>query len=209
MSALLILGGGGNGRVIADIAASDPSTGWDRIAFLDDSLPVGSSIDSWKVIGACSELPEVASEFSAMVIGFGDNALRHEWVERSTKSGLELSTIIAPSAMVSSRAVLGAGTVVMPQGVVNIGSRLGSGCLVNTGATIDHDCHLGHSVHIAPGAHLGGDVRVGDRSWIGIGASVRHGVTIGRDVMVGAGAAVVGDLPDQCTAFGVPARMQG
>ena len=192
MSALLILGGGGNGRVIADIAASDGSAGWDRIAFLDDSLPRGSAIDSWEVIGTCSALPEVASDFSAMVVGFGDNRLRHDWIERAARSGLELATVIAPSATVSSRAVLGAGTVVMPRGVVNIGSRLGPGCLINTGATVDHDCQLGPSVHVAPGAHLGGDVRVGDRSWVGIGASVRHGVAIGRDVMVGAGAAVVG-----------------
>ena len=206
MSALLVLGAGGNGRVIADVA--DRTGEWSRIAFLDDSLPSGSDVEGWAVLGPCSALPDVASDHDAVVIGFGDNRLRHDWIERAGAAGLELACIVARSASVSGRASLGPGCVVMPHAVVNIGGRLGPGCLVNTGATVDHDCRLGAAVHLAPGAHLGGDVTVGERTWIGVGASVRHGATIGSDVMVGAGAAVVSDLPSDCTAVGVPARIR-
>ena len=79
--------------------------------------------------------------------------------------------------------------------------------MINTSASIDHDCVLGECVFIAPGARLGGNVRVGDLSFIGIGASVLPGCALGRNVTVGAGAVVIGDVPDNVTVVGVPARI--
>lgn len=90
--------------------------------------------------------------------------------------------------------------------VVNAGVRINPGAILNTCCSIDHDCLLGDAVHISPGARLAGGVQVGDLSWIGIGASVRQLICIGQRVMVGAGSAVVGDIPDDVTVAGVPAK---
>lgn len=199
---LLILGAGGNGRVISDMA--EQSGMWSMIAFLDDAVDAHEY--PWGVVGSCADFAEHASMFTHVIVGFGDNALRSKWLERIAQTRLEMPTIIAKSAEVSTHATLGAGTVVMPQAVVNIGARVGTACIINTGASVDHDCQLGSCVHIAPGAHVGGHVKIGDRSWIGIGSSVRNGIKIGADVMVGAGGAVVSDLADGCTAVGVPAQ---
>ena len=204
MSGLLIIGGGGNGRVIADIASELGR--WSRIAFLDDHRPSENEGSPWETVGTCASLKDVPGDFTAAIIGFGDNALRHSWIERIQGAALDLVTIVAPTAAVSAHARLGPGTVVMPQAAINVGAEIGSCGLINTAASVDHDCVLGDAVHVAPGAHIGGDVTIGDRAWIGLGAAVRHGVSIGNDVMVGAGAAVVSDLPDACTALGVPAR---
>lgn len=206
MSGLLIIGAGGNGRVIADIATELGR--WSKIAFLDDDRYPMDDKRPWETVGPCSSLADVAYDFDAAVIGFGDNALRYSWIERVTASALELTTIVAPSAAVSSRARVGPGTVVMPQAAINIGVEIGACGLINTAASIDHDCVLGNAVHVAPGAHVGGDVTIGDRTWIGLGVVLRHGLSIGKDVMVGAGAAVVTDLPDACTAMGIPARIR-
>jgi sugar O-acyltransferase (sialic acid O-acetyltransferase NeuD family) len=204
MNGLLIIGAGGHGRVIADVASGIGS--WGRIAFLDDRVDDIGAGCSWPVLGKCESFASVAGEFDAVIVGFGDNALRLDWADRVIGQGLELATIISPGANVSENARVGAGTVVMPGAVVNIGASTGRCAIINTGATLDHDCHLEDAVHLAPGAHLGGGVRVGARTWIGIGAAVRHGVSIGDDVIVGVGAAVHADLPDGCTAVGVPAR---
>ncbi|MAT81273.1 MAG: acetyltransferase [Phycisphaerae bacterium] len=201
---LLIIGAGGNGRVIADLA--DRTGQWSHIAFLDDALRIVKEGCPWEIIGKCGDFSDHVSSFTHGVVAFGDNELRSHWLSHVQESDLQMPVIIAPSAEVSMRADLGPGTIVMPQAAVNIGARTGPGCIINTGSSIDHDCLLGESVHIAPGAHVGGDVAIGDRSWIGIGAAIRHGITIGMDVMIGAGAAVVSDLPDGCTAMGVPAR---
>lgn len=201
---LLIIGAGGNGRVIADLA--DRTCQWSRIAFLDDAPYATDEDRPWETLGKCGDLSDYTSGFTHGIVAFGDNELRAHWIAHLEESGLVLAVIVAESAEVSDRATLGPGSVVMPQAAVNIGVRTGSGCIINTAASLDHDCLIGDCVHIAPGANVGGDVAIGDRSWIGIGASVRHGITIGNDVMVGAGAAVVSDLPDECMAIGVPAR---
>lgn len=199
---LLILGAGGNGRVISDMA--EQSGMWSMIGFLDDSVDAHDY--PWGIVGSCSDFIEHAAMFTHAIVAFGDNTLRSKWLERISQTSLEMPIIIADSAQVSSRAKLEPGTVVMPQAAVNIGAHVGSGCIINTGASVDHDCQLGSCVHIAPGAHVGGHVKIGDRSWIGIGSSVRNGINIGADVMVGAGAAVIADLADGCTAVGVPAQ---
>jgi len=201
---LLIIGAGGNGRVISDMA--EQSGDWSMIAFLDDSVDAHDY--PWGIVGSCSDFAEHAAIFTHAVVAFGDNTLRSKWLERIAQTSLQMPTIIADSAQVSPRAKLGPGTVVMPQAAVNIGSDIGTGCIINTGASVDHDCRLGSCVHMAPGAHVGGHVTIGERSWIGIGSSVRNGIDIGSDVMVGAGAAVVSNLPDGCRAVGVPAKAQ-
>ena len=50
-------------------------------------------------------------------------------------------------------------------------------------------------------------VVIGDGSWLGHGTVVLPGATIGRHVVVGANSVVTGNLPDNCVAAGVPARV--
>ena len=45
------------------------------------------------------------------------------------------------------------------------------------------------------------------RSWIGAGVTVLDGVTIGEGTIVGTGAVVTGDLPPNCMAVGMPAKV--
>ena len=51
------------------------------------------------------------------------------------------------------------------------------------------------------------DVIVGDDCWIGTGTIILSGVRIGSRVVVGAGSLVEKDIPDDCVACGVPAKV--
>ena len=202
--ALLVLGAGGHGRVVAELAEA---TGRFReVAFLDDRYPGLSTSGGWSVVGTFGQAPELRGRFQAAVVAIGDAQGRLSWLEKLERAGFKRPALIHPRAWVSPSAVLGAGVVVMAQAAVQTGAKLGEGCIVNTGATVDHDCELSAGVHICPGAHLGGDGKVGARSWIGIGSAVIHGGIVGADVTVGAGAAVVREVPSGQTVVGVPAR---
>jgi acetyltransferase-like isoleucine patch superfamily enzyme len=44
-------------------------------------------------------------------------------------------------------------------------------------------------------------------AWIGARVSILPGVTIGENAIVGTGAVVTKDVPDNCMAVGVPAKV--
>lgn len=50
-------------------------------------------------------------------------------------------------------------------------------------------------------------VHIGDDVWLGAGVRVLGGVRIASGAVVGAGAVVTHDIPTQCVAAGVPARI--
>lgn len=206
LSGLLIIGGGGHGKVVADAAMSG---GWSGVAFLDDRGHALGSPVGLPILGAVSELRAYAGKFSAAVVALGNARRRLLLQEECLAAGLEVVSIVHPTAFVSRFASLAPGCLVLAHAAINVDSRLGRGCIVNTGATVDHDCVLGEGVHICPGAHLAGRVSVGNYTWVGIGASVRQGIVIGHGVTVGAGAAVVEDVTDDVTVVGVPAKESG
>ena len=62
MESLLIIGAGGNGRVIADLASGDSR--WSRIAFLDDAPYPVDEERPWETIGKCGDLSDHVGDFS-------------------------------------------------------------------------------------------------------------------------------------------------
>lgn len=195
MKALRIIGAGGHGRVLADIAES---MGYGDIAFLDGAFPDLARSGAWDVVGTPADLDDALYAF-----GIGNNQTRIGLLESIP---CDLATLIHPSATVSPHAKIGAGSVICAGAIIGPFVTLGQGCIINTGASVDHDCTLHDGVHLSPGARLGGGVTIGACTWIGIGAVVREYKTIGADVMIGAGASVVTDVPDEVRFGGVPAK---
>lgn len=197
---LFILGAGGHGRVVADIAEQ---LGFQNIRFVDGRWPVLVANLHWPVVAAAFNQRHYGS---ACFVAIGNNVARLDSVRELNSKQCLMPILVHPSAAVSTYAVVGQGSVVMPQTVINSGAGIGMGCIVNTAATIDHDCRIGDGVHLSPGVHLAGGVTVGEASWIGIGACVKEGCRIGSNVIVAAGAVVVKDIADGTRVFGVPAR---
>lgn len=199
---LAVVGGGGQGRVVADCAEA---LGWDRIEFFDDNR-LKSVVGPWPIVGQVDKLFDQINAYDGVVVGIGTNRVRLDLHRALAARGARMATLIHPRATVSQHARLDAGTVVVAGAVVNFGAAIGHACIINTLASVDHDDILADGVHLSPGAHLAGGVTIGECSWIGLGASVREGITIGRDVRIGAGAAVVTPVPDGLDLVGVPAR---
>lgn len=203
MKGLVIIGGGGHGKVIAD--AAEASGQWNQISFLDDSLAPGASVGIWSVLGTLSSIGRLGPDDFDVAVAVGDNRRRMEIVSRVSALGYRLPVIVHPTAYVSQRAVIGSASVVLTHAAVLVGSRLGAGCIVNTGASVDHDCIVGDGVHLSPGARLAGGVRVSECVWLGMGSSTIAQVSIGSNAVVGAGSVVLKDVPAESTIAGVPA----
>jgi len=204
MSQLLILGAGGQGKVLAEVA--EASGNWNSIAFLDDRHATLNGTLRWPVLDGVRHANRFISSYSHAIVAVGDSTMRLGWLTMLASSGFEIPRLAHPTAWISPSARLGAGCVVMANATVQADTMIGQGSIINTGASVDHDCRIGDGVHVCPGVSLGGDVHVGNGSWLGIGCSVIQGIHIGGRVTVGAGAAVISDIADGLTVVGVPAR---
>ena len=200
MRKLAIIGAGGHGKVVADIALK---SGYSEIVFLDDDENI-HEYGGYLVVGKSAEAGKLDAD---IIVGIGSSSVRKRIQESVAAS--KIATLIHPDAVVAEDIVMGAGTVVMAGAVINPGARIGMGCIINTCSSVDHDCKVKDYVHIAVGSHLCGAVTVGDGTWIGAGATVSNNVSICSDCMIGAGAVVIDDIKESGTYVGVPARRIG
>ncbi len=199
---VVIVGNGGHARACLD--AWDPASGMDPAGYVG---PEPGDVLDLEYLGTDDDLPRlVAGGISHCFVALGSNLLREKVAAHAAAVGLQLVSVVAPTAVVGRTATVAPGAAVLHHAVIGAKARIGAGAIVNTGATVDHDCVVGDFAHVAPGVNLAGTVTVGERTMIGIGASVIPGVTIGVDVVVGAGAVVIRDVPDGRTVVGVPAR---
>lgn len=140
-------------------------------------------------------------------VAIGNNLVREKITVKMKKIGYQMISVVSKHAVVSPFAAIGAGTLVMPGAIVNACAHIGKGCILNTNCSVDHDCVVGDFVHIAPGCAVSGTTTIGVRSFLGTGACAIDRLHIGHDVMLGAGAVATADIPDNCTAVGVPAKV--
>jgi len=198
---LLILGAGGHGRAVADVAVA---CGFAVAGFTE---PSGAGVD---VVGTDDDLPALAKRLrlDGAVVGVGSTALarRAALFERLAAAGLATPILAHPRATVSPSARLGAGSVVFPHVVIGTGVKLGVDVVVYSAAVVEHDCRLDDHAWLSPGAIVAGGVTIEAGAFLGAGAVVVPGVAIGRGAVVAAGAVVVADVPAATTVVGVPAR---
>jgi len=207
---LLIIGSGGHGRVVADVA--EQSKIYKEISFLDNNFFKSNYpkvIDSKKVIGGISKdnIIKFSSVFSDIFIGIGDNKIRMEWLKIINDIGLNIPLIIDKSAQISNYAKLAKGTFVNTNVVIQSHAEIKYGSILNTSCTIDHNSIIGECSHISPGVNIAGNVQIGKICWIGIGSSIVHNIKIGDNTIIGAGSVVVENMPENIKAYGNPARI--
>ena len=163
---LLILGAGGYGKTVADLAAHLGC--YSKIAFLDDGQTGGN------ILGTCGEFAAFADGNTHMYPAFGNNETRMHWLNTLLSAGITVPTLVHPRSYVSPAATVGAGSVVLPMSVVNTGVTVKSGCIINIGALIDHDSVMEDGAHLAPGAVVKAENRIPAFSKIDSGTVIEN-----------------------------------
>jgi serine O-acetyltransferase len=100
-------------------------------------------------------------------------------------------------------------SAIPPSCQIGKGSRFAYGGI---GVVLHAKCQIGNHTligqNITIGGTFGSDVpTVGHNVFIGPGVRILGGIRVGNNVVLGANAVVLKDVPDNCIAAGVPARV--
>ena len=202
---LLILGAGGHGRAVADLARA---CGFTVAGFTDRSVAAGGP--GAPVLGTDAQLAALIrpQQIDGGVVGVGNTALtrRGQLYEVLVTAGVPQPALVHPRAVASPSAEVGAGSVVFAGSVLGSGVRIGVNAVLYSGVIVEHECVIGDHAYLSPGVVLSGQVTVEAGAFLGAGAVVLPGVRVGREAVVAAGAVVTADVAPGQTVMGVPAR---
>lgn len=193
---LIIVGAGENAEVV-------------RVCLEEHYMIAGYLADdatSKRILGKVEDFTRYLQEY-VFFISIGNNAARERVFMKLKEAGATFANAIHPLSRIEQSARLGENVFVGAMSYVNVHSTLGDGTFINNACVVEHDNTIGNFAHLAPGVITGGGVKVGKRTFLGLGARVNDHLTIGQDVTVGSGAVVTKELPNSCTAVGVPARI--
>lgn len=204
MKDIVIVGHGGFAKEVAWLLGriNAVSSTWNMIGYITDGDRTEDVIGNDEFLWNCSRN-------LAVLIGIGDCMTRKRLAEKyQCNSNLFFPTIIDPDAIVPWGVDLGIGNIICANTVMTVDIKIGNFNIVNLACTIGHGARIGDFVTINPSVNLSGDVIVDSLVNIGTGTQVIQGKRIGTGSVVGAGAVVNKDLPTECVAYGVPAKVR-
>lgn len=207
---LIVLGAAQHAKVIVSILRESYADRYQIVGYLDDSPALqGTTLLDLPILGTLADLPAAIEKhgLAAACIGVSNRFMevRREQFERVVELGLETPNVIHQRAYVSPDAKLGRGIVLNPGVIVNAFAEVHDNCVSYSNSTIEHETVLYPNTYIGPGVNFSSNARVGPNTFVGAGSRIIPDIRIGSGTTVGAGSVVIRDLPDDCTAVGVPA----
>lgn len=161
---LMILGAGGFGQTVYDIA--EQSGRYDEIVFLDDNSP--------RAVGSCSDFIGFIDDSTEFYPAFGNNETRLYFIEKLEQKGAKIPTLIHKTAYVSPRARVEKGCIILPLAVINTDTLIEKGVIINCGALVDHGCIIGKGTHICLGAIVKAENKIPEKIKIEAGQIIEN-----------------------------------
>ncbi len=207
MKNLIILGAGGFGREVYDLANYCHTDNSDfRIkGFLSDdpidveSLgypPVLSTIEGYEI-----------KENDLFIPAIGNVHDRKKVVEIILRKGGKFITLIHPFAVISPSARIGQGVAVKAFCVLASDVVIGDYTFLQSSTIFGHDVHIGNFCQINSFSFFAGCVKVNNLVTVNAGTKIVQGRQIGEASTIGMGSIVLKDVPTGVKVFGNPARI--
>ncbi|MFC2150228.1 NeuD/PglB/VioB family sugar acetyltransferase [Calditrichota bacterium] len=211
---IVVMGGLGSGliatSVIEDINSVEQS--WEILGFLNDFIPVGSTIGAYPVVGATDEASEYADRGNFLHYAMRNAKHAKSRIRRLESMNLPVesfATLIHPSAHISRYKGIGNGSLLYAGVTLSDGVRIGNHNHLYGNSYVAHDTVIEDYAWICAGAVVGSSCEIGEGAHIGLNATVIENVKIGKYALVGAGAVVIKDVEDGAVVVGNPAKMIG
>ncbi len=196
----VIVGCGGFGREMYEMISRD----YNVIGFVDDFQK--DYIKDIPILGNCEYLLTYKESISVFIC-IANTVVREKIYKKLSQNKLLMfPSIISNFARVSKTLTMGIGNIICDNVVVTVDSKLGNFAIIDNTCLIGHDVRVDDFVTLYPGAIVAGNVHIGNNCELGTGCNIIQGLDIGKRTIIGAGAVVVRNIPENCTAVGVPAK---
>lgn len=171
-TSLIILGAGGYGRVLAEVASSLKK--WSNIYFVDDLWPKLTHINGYNIIGDIASLTNMDTSGCVGIAAIGDNLLRERWQVTLKKLNIPLATIVHHTAIISPSAQISSGVSIMAGCIVSASCHLHEGVILNIGSLLDHDVVVGHYSHLSVGVKVVGGQCIKPYAYFNVGTCISN-----------------------------------
>ena len=206
MKNLIIVGAGGMGRTIFDMAQENAAYKKEYVikGFIDDNL---NSLDSFKnyppIIGTIADYVVLPDDIFVCSMG---GHFRKPCMESIMARGGEFFTMIHPSARIGTNVHIGKGCYVGANTIIAADAYIDDFNFIQSQTIIGHDVKIGKWNRIDSFVFFVGGTSVGENCMIHTRAMINHNVHIGDRAHVGACSMVLADVDPDTTVFGTPAR---
>lgn len=169
---LIILGAGGFGQSVAELAALLGK--WESIYFADDRWPEHQYAGQYSIISNISSLKNQDLEGFEAIVAVGNNQIRQKWLQLLLDLSVPLTTIVHPQAVIAPSANTGQGVIIMAGCIIGSNSLIQQGVILNIGTLLDHDVIVEEYVHLSVGVRVASGQRISRFSFLEVGTAIGH-----------------------------------
>jgi len=206
---LVVIGTGGLAReTMWQIREVNKTTNqYQILGFIDgDNSRVDEIVNGMPILGNDEWLFQCKGEIN-VVIAIGSGQRRKDVYEKlSINNQLKFPTMITGNVNYSDTVTFGQGTIIFRSNTFTTNISIGDFVVINFGCIIGHDVVIENFTTLSPGINIAGNVHLMEGVEIGMGSNIIQGKQIGKNTIIGAGATAIHDIPDNCTAVGIPAK---
>ncbi len=209
MKDLIIIGAGNLGREVAQMVRDINMDGreWNFLGFIDETpQKQGAIINKDPVLGGFEWLEKQHSSGICAVCAIGNPKGKYTVVQKAKEYDLCFTNLIHPNVAINEFIEMGTGNIICWNTFISVNTRIGSFVTINPGCGIGHDTAIGDYTTLYWDVTLSGNVSIGEGCEIGSKAAVIPKRSVGGWSILGAGAVVIRDIPERCTAVGMPAK---
>jgi len=209
MQDIVIIGAGGVGKEVALLIEqiNNKKLTYNLIGFIDDNSSLhGTQINGYKVLGGIEHLKTMHSPIYA-VCAIANYKVKKNIINSLMSSSVHFANIIHPDVYISNTNSVGEGVIIYSGVIMTTNIKIGDHVIISPKCGIGHEALIENYVSLLWNVNVSGNVTIREGSLIGSGVTIIQNKIIGKASILGAGAVVIKDIPDNCTAVGMPAKV--